>query len=148
MARSQATVSKKEKENKKLQKKKEKEQRKEARKANSSHGKSFEDMLAYVDEDGNISSTPPDPSKKKNINVEEIVIGAAKHSEERNEIRTGTIKYFNTSKGYGFITDDKTKESIFVHISALSSQINENDKVTFSTETSVKGLVGVDVRKI
>ena len=66
MAKSQETFSKKEAEKKKAQKKKEKEQRKEERKANAKSG-SLEDMMAYVDEYGNITSTPPDPLKKKSI---------------------------------------------------------------------------------
>ena len=148
MARSQASASKKANENKKLQKRKDKEQRKEARKANSGQGKSLEDMIAYVDENGNISSTPPDPSKKKSVNADEIIIGAGKHEKQTEEIRSGTVTYFNNAKGYGFITDDKTNEKIFVHVSSLTSQIAENDKVTFSTETSVRGLMGVDVVKI
>ena len=61
MAKSQETYSKKEKESKKLKKRKEKEEKKLERKANNNKGKSFEEMLAYVDENGNLSSTPPDP---------------------------------------------------------------------------------------
>lgn len=68
MARPQETFNKKELEKKWLQKRQEKEQRKEERKANAS-GKSFEDMLAYVDENGNITSTPPDLTRKKSINA-------------------------------------------------------------------------------
>jgi hypothetical protein len=64
MARSQETFNKKEAEKRKAQKRKEKEQRKEERKANAKEGKSLEEMMAYVDEDGNITSTPPDPTKK------------------------------------------------------------------------------------
>ena len=65
MAKSQETFNKKEKEKKRLQKRKEKEQRKEDRKANAKEGGSWEDMMAYVDENGNISAAPPDPTKKK-----------------------------------------------------------------------------------
>jgi hypothetical protein len=65
MARSQASATKKEKEKKKLQKRQDKEQRKQERKANSMEGKPLEEMMAYVDENGNITSEPPDPSKKK-----------------------------------------------------------------------------------
>ena len=61
MARSKETYNKRQKEMKKQQAKKEKEQRKQDRKANNNKGKSLEDMLAYVDEQGNISSTPADP---------------------------------------------------------------------------------------
>ncbi|MCA9381339.1 cold shock domain-containing protein, partial [Candidatus Dojkabacteria bacterium] len=50
----------------------------------------------------------------------------------------GTVKFFNKSKGFGFITADDTKEEIFVHISGLIDDINENDKVTFNTERGKK----------
>ena len=66
MARGSETFNKRENEKKKAQKRKEKEQRKEERKA-SNQGKSFEDMLAYVDENGNLTSTPPDETKKRVI---------------------------------------------------------------------------------
>jgi hypothetical protein len=65
MGKSQETFNKKEKEKKKKKKQQEKENRKEERKANSDKGKSFEDMLAYVDEYGNISDTPIDPKNRK-----------------------------------------------------------------------------------
>ncbi|GAB3817910.1 hypothetical protein GCM10028895_14490 [Pontibacter rugosus] len=65
MGRSQETFSKKEKEKKRLKKRQDKEQKKEERQANSDKGKGIEEMLAYVDENGNITSTPPDPTKKK-----------------------------------------------------------------------------------
>jgi hypothetical protein len=79
MARSSETFSKKENEKKRLKKKKDKEQKKEERKANEGKAKSFDDMIAYVDEFGNLSSTPPDPTKKKAvINVDDIQIGVAK----------------------------------------------------------------------
>src|SRR6188768_3121374 len=109
MAKSQETSNKKDMEKKKLQKKKEKEQRKEERKAAAKDGKSFEDMLAYVDENGNITSTPPDPTKKKVINEEDIVIGVPKKGpgEEVEVVRKGKVTFFNTSKGYGFIKDLK-----------------------------------------
>jgi hypothetical protein len=64
MGRSQETFSKKEREKKRLSKRKEKEEKKAERKANSSKGKGLEGMLAYVDENGMISQTPPDTKRK------------------------------------------------------------------------------------
>jgi len=61
---SSESFSKKEKEKKKLKKKQDKEQKKEERKNNTDKGKSLEEMFVYVDEYGNITSTPPDPTKK------------------------------------------------------------------------------------
>ena len=63
MAKSQTTFSKKEKEKKKIQKRQEKQEKMAQRKFENNKGKSFEDMLAYVDENGNISDRPADPTK-------------------------------------------------------------------------------------
>jgi cold shock CspA family protein len=150
MPRPQASVTKKEIEKKKVQKRKEKEQRKEERKANAKDGKSLEDMMAYVDENGNISSTPPDPDKKKTvIKADDILIGARKYDKEAvNFVRKGKVTFFNSSKGYGFIKDEQTQDSVFVHSNSLSSPIKENDMVTFETQRSNKGLAAVNVKKV
>ena len=62
-------------------------------------------------------------------------------------IRQGVVTFFNASKGYGFIKDLQTQESIFVHINALSEPIGEQDKVSFSTTMTPKGPNAVDVKK-
>ncbi|MBC5773068.1 cold shock domain-containing protein [Pontibacter sp. KCTC 32443] len=149
MGRSQETFSKKEKEKKKLRKRQDKEAKKEDRKAHSSKGKGIDEMMAYVDEFGNITDTPPDPTKKKKvIKQEDIQIGVSRQAEADPEdlIRKGTVTFFNTSKGYGFIKDHVTQESIFVHQNGLASTIKENDKVTFEVEKGQKGLVAVKVK--
>jgi cold shock CspA family protein len=149
MAKSQAASTKKEKEKQKQQKKREKEQRKEERRANAKEGKTLDEMLAYVDENGNLTSTPPDPTKKQTINVEDIAIGATKKEEEApDQVHTGIVTYFNSSKGYGFIKDARSKESIFVHTSSLTTPVKENDKVSFHTERGHRGTVAVQVKKI
>ena len=149
MAKSQTSIGKKEIENKKIQKRKQKEQRREERKANSKEGKSLDDMIAYVDEYGNITSTPPDPTKKKAIATDDIVIGVPKQRENQQPtVRKGHVTFFNVSKGYGFIKDDDSGESIFVHNNDLNSPIKENDAVTFETQKGVKGLAAVRVKKV
>jgi len=107
-------------------------------------------MLAYVDENGNLSSTPPDPKMKKIFNKEDVQIGVPKHekTETINEERTGVVTFFSASKGFGFIKDKQTGESAFVHINQLSGPIKENDKVTFTAEMGYKGLNAVNVKKI
>lgn len=147
MAKSQETFSKKEAEKKKIQKRKEKEQRKEERKANAKSG-SLEDMMAYVDEYGNITSTPPDPLKKKVIKAEDIVLGARNNvkANPADAFRKGKVTFFNESKGYGFIRDLNSQESIFVHVNSLTEQIKENDKVSFEVEQGPKGLSAVRVK--
>jgi cold shock CspA family protein len=143
------TFSKKEKEKKKQQKRKEKEQRKAERKANAKAGQSLEEMMAYVDENGNISDTPPDPLKKKIIKESEIVLGSRNmEGMTVNTVRKGRVTYFNTSKGYGFIKDLSSQESIFVHANSLNFVIKENDMVSFETESGFKGLNAVQVKKI
>ncbi|MCD9016751.1 cold-shock protein [Parachryseolinea silvisoli] len=143
------TFSKRENEKKKDQKKKEKEQRKADRKANAKSGASLDDMMAYVDENGNITTVPPDPTRKKAvINENDIVIGSRNiGGQEAAPLRKGRVSYFNTSKGYGFIKDLMTQESIFVHANALSAPIKEGDMVTFETEHSAKGLNAIQVKK-
>jgi cold shock CspA family protein len=145
MAKSQETWNKKELEKKKGQKRKEKEQRKEERKANKGSS-SFDDMIAYVDENGNFSSTPPDPMKKRVIKESDIQVGVPRkiHNAEDN-IRKGVVTFFNTDKGYGFIKDMSSQESIFVHVRGLVDEIRENDKVTFETEMGPKGLNAYNV---
>ncbi len=142
------TWNKKEREKKKQQNKKDKAERKQDRKDNSK-GKSLNDMLAYVDENGNISDTPPDLSKVKKVKLEDIEIGVPKHVEQdpADLIRTGIVTFFNESKGYGFIKDLANGESIFVHVNSLSEPIKENNKVTFEVEQTHKGLSAVNIKK-
>jgi cold shock CspA family protein len=150
MARSQETFNKKEKEKKKLQKRKEKDEKREQRKANSKKGKSFEDMIAYVDENGNLTSTPPDPHKKIELKLEDIQLGAKSrdHSEEAEEGNKGRVTYYNQSKGYGFIKDARTKESIFFHLNSVITPVREGDMVSFEMARGPKGMNAVSVTKI
>ena len=149
MANSHETFSKKEAEKKKIQKRKAKEQRKEERKANAKSG-SLEDMLAYVDEYGNITSTPPDQLKRKEIRAEDIVLGARNNvkANPADAFRKGKVTFFNESKGYGFIKDLQSQESIFVHVNSLTEHIKENDKVSFEVEQGPRGLSAVRVKLI
>jgi len=150
MARSTETFNKKEKEKKRLKKQKEKREKAEERKDNVVKGKSLEEMMAYVDENGNITSTPPDPTKKKKIVMEDIQIATPKQEaiQPGDLIRKGKVTFFNESKGYGFIKDSESQESIFVHINELSEAVVENDKVTFEIEAGQKGMTAVRVTKI
>lgn len=58
----------------------------------------------------------------------------------------GTVKFFNESKGFGFITDGESKNEYFVHVSGLNDQVRENDDVTFDLQDGRKGLNAVNVR--
>ena len=149
MGRSQETFNKKEREKKKEKKRKDKEEKKEERKASAKKGSSLDDMMAYVDENGRITSTPPDPKKKKVIKQEDIQLGVPKHEEAEpyETIRKGVVSFFNDSKGYGFIKDLDTQESIFVHVNGLTEAIKENDKVTFEIGMTPKGANALNVKK-
>ena len=61
-------------------------------------------------------------------------------------MNTGTVKFFNDTKGYGFIKEDESGKEYFVHVSGLVDEINENDKVTFDLEEGKKGLNAVNVK--
>lgn len=63
-------------------------------------------------------------------------------------MQEGKVKFFNESKGFGFITDAETGKDVFVHVSALSGQIKENDEVTFEVEDDRRGPSAVNVQKI
>jgi cold shock CspA family protein len=148
MAKSKETFNKKEKEKKKLKQRQDKEEKKEERKANNKKGASLEDMMAYIDENGNITSTPPDPHRKKVFRQEDMQIGVPKQVEtEEDAQRTGVVTFFNDGKGFGFIKDSVTQESVFVHVNQLSAPIKENDKVTFEVEKGPRGLSAVNVNK-
>ena len=148
MGNSQQTFNKKEKEKKRLKKRKDKLQKREERKANAK-GSGLEDMMAYVDENGNITDTPMDPAKKKKIDAKSIVIGVPKREkEETNLVRKGRVEFFNDSKGYGFIKELETQEKYFVHINGVIGEINENDTVTFELERGMKGMNAIRVKKV
>ncbi len=142
------TWNKRERENKKQQERKQKEEKRQERKENAKKGKSLDDMMAYIDENGNISSTPPDPRKKVVINAEDIEIGVPKQRPVNPEdlLRKGVITFFNHEKGYGFIKDLQTQESIFVHINSSADELKDNLRVIFEVEKGPRGLNAVNVR--
>lgn len=63
-------------------------------------------------------------------------------------MNTGTIKFFNESKGYGFIKDESSNQEIFVHVTGLEDKVKQNDKVAFKVVDGKKGLSAVNVKKI
>lgn len=148
MGRSQETFNKKEVRNKKEKKKKEKEMKRQARKESGEKSGSLDDMIAYVDENGMITDTPPDPTKKKKIIAENIELGVPKREDEEDydPIRKGVVTFFNDGKGFGFIKDSVTQESVFVHINNTLEEIKENNMVIFEVEKGPKGLTAVNVK--
>lgn len=149
MAKSNETFNKKEKEKKRLKKQQEKKGKAEQRKAQSSKGKGLEDMMAYLDENGNITAKPPLGLKPRVVALEEVVIATPKQIAVPGEeqLKTGIISFFNTAKGFGFIRDNQTKENVFFHINELIYQARENDRVTFTTTQGPKGVAAAQVKK-
>ncbi|WP_321289320.1 cold shock domain-containing protein [uncultured Sunxiuqinia sp.] len=149
MGRSQETFNKKEVRNKKEKKRKEKEKKRLARK-DGDKSNSLDDMIAYVDANGNITDTPPDPTQKEEINIEDIEVSVPKADPNAKEdpVRKGTVSFFNDSKGYGFIRDSETKESVFVHINNVEGEIKEGNLVSFEVEMGQKGPTAVKVKQI
>lgn len=112
--------------------------------------KSFDDMIAYMDENGNLTATPPDPRKKVEVKLEDIQVGVPEYVPPTEEelTRTGKVTFFNTAKGFGFIKDLASQQSVFVHANNLDSPIKENDKVTFQIEMGQRGAAAVKVKLV
>lgn len=146
MARPKGISNKREKEKQRQKEKREKREKMEERKANGAKGRPLEEMMAYVDEDGNLTSSPPDPEKKKVFNVEDIEIGVPKFQAQDDEPLEGRVDYFDASKGFGFIIQNNGLK-IFFHISQATYQVNEGDIVNFTVERGPKGLKAVGVAK-
>lgn len=137
------SFNKRELEKKREQKRQEKQKRKEERKTNGSS--SFEDMIAYVDENGVITSTPPETDKKQKIDIESISVSTPKKEEVEETELTGRVEYFNPDKGYGFIKNSANMDKFFFHISSAPATIKEGNKVTFELERGQKGMNAVRI---
>lgn len=140
--------NKKDREQKKKKAKKDKAEKMQERKEKTKD--SFDDMIAYLDENGNLSPTPPDPRKRVEVKLEDIQIGVPEYvpPTQAELTRTGKVTFFNTAKGFGFIKDHVSQESIFVHANNLSVTIKENDKVTFEVEPGQRGPMAVNVKLV
>ncbi len=145
MGRSQESFGKKEREKKRLKKKQDKEKKKDGREKSS-----MDDMIAYVDEFGVITTTPPDLQKKRvEIKVEDIAIGVPRQLDEPEDpIRKGVVTFYNESKGYGFIKDSMSGDSVFFHLNGLLQPVRERDEVTFETDRGLKGINAIKVKLV
>lgn len=151
MAKSQQTFSKSEKEKKRLKKREDKRKKMDARKLDREENGSEGIPIAYVDHNGNLTDTPPDPSMKIKVKAENIVLGIPQ-KEESDEaydpVRTGKVNFYDSSKGFGFIIDTENNEKYFTHVSGIIDTITENDNVTFELEKGQRGMNAVKVRKV
>jgi cold shock CspA family protein len=149
MAKSQQTFNKNEKEKKRLKKREDKRKKMEARKAEAKESGKKGIEFAYMDAYGNFTDTPPDPTQKIIVNAEDIHVSVPKTLESEREVfdpvRNGTVSFFDSSKGFGFIIDAADQEKYFTHVSGIIDEIAENDKVTFELEKGMKGMNAVKV---
>ena len=136
--------SKKENSKKKIQKQKEKALRREDRKANNNKGKDLTEMFSYVDQFGRITSTPPE--KMDDVSLEDIRLGAAPIEQE--DARKVGFVTFVSEKGYGFITENDSKENVFFHSNNCAEPIKKGNKVSYEKEKSVKGFSAIDIQLI
>ena len=148
MASSQETYNKRDQEKKRLKKRLDKQQKIADRKANPQGG-GLDNMMAYVDEYGNITDTPQDPASRKKIDAGSIEIGVPKRETvETPSVRKGRVEFFNHSKGFGFIKESDSQEKFFVHVNNLIDEIKEGDMVSFELERGFKGMSAIGVKKI
>ena len=150
MAKSQQTFSKSEKEKKRLKKKLDKKKKMDARKADREENGTEGIQFAYVDHNGNLTDTPPDPDLKIEVELEDIAVSVPKKEDlpQEDPVRKGKVSFFDSSKGFGFIIDSMNNENYFTHVSGLIDTIIENDKVSFELERGMRGMNAVKVTKI
>lgn len=146
MAKSRESFNKKAKEQKRLKQRQDKQQKLEERKQNGGKGKGLDEMMAYVDENGNIVDTPPDPTLRQEVNLEDIQISTPQGNARDNR-RSGRLQFYNEEKGFGFIMDDRNQERVFVHGSNLAFQVQLNQKLEYDLQAGDRGWVAVNVTK-
>ena len=108
----------------------------------------MDDMIAYVDENGNITSTPPDPDKKEDVELEDIEVSIPKRdtNEQPDNERKGTVTFYNESKGFGFIKDSETHENVFFHVNNILEEVKEGNLVSFEKVKGQKGPTAIQVK--
>ncbi len=146
MARSKESFGKKEVRNKQAKKRKEKAERRLQKKEQKASGKGDDDMFAYVDEFGVISSTPPVPRTE-----EELALEQKKYERNTNFLvagnsGSGTITKLFMQKGFGFITDKDTNESLYMHLNDCIDKVNVGDQVSYIIEKGVKGFKAQEIK--
>ena len=147
MGRSQETFNKKEVRKKQEKKRKDKAAKRAARKSEENSG-GLDSMIAYVDEFGNITSTPPEENKKEDIKAEDIAVSVPKGSntDESAMIKKGIVAFFNDQKGYGFIRNLENNQNVFVHINNVEGQIKDGNRVTFEIGQGERGPTALNVK--
>jgi cold shock CspA family protein len=145
MGRSHESFHKKEVQKRTEKKRKDKEKKKNERRETGRSG--LDDMIAYVDELGMIVDTPPEEAPESPDASEiEVSIPKKDPSEQGARVREGRVSFLNHSKGYGFITESGTGQSVFVHVNDFLDDINESDRVSFEMGKGQKGPMALNVK--
>ena len=142
------TSGKREREKIKQTKRLDKQRKREERQ--SSGSRNFEEMLAYVDENGVLHTTPPEVGEREEIDASQIEVSVPRRSEPEEIVPfEGRVEYFDAAKGYGFITPDGGGADLFVHFSAIQASgyrtLDEGQSVTFEVTQGQKGPQASDV---
>lgn len=139
------SFSKKENNKKKLEKAKEKAARREDKKTNNNKGKEIEFM--YVDKFGQLTSVKPEEQEEdEDFDLNNIQLGAAAIEQEDPEQKG--IVTFLSDKGYGFITENNSKENLFFHINNSDVELKKGNKVSFEKERTPKGMSAINIKLI
>lgn len=135
---------KKENNKKKQKKQQDKISRREERKTNNNKGKELDDMIVYVDINGNFTSLPPhaqnreeDAAKARQSKMAEMIT--------EDTIFSGIVSYMS-EKGYGFITEENSNENIFFHYGQLNEAVKKHDVVHYKKEKTPKGYQATDIK--
>lgn len=146
MPKFRQTSGKREREKQRQKEKLEKREKMEERRANQTKGKPLEEMLAFVDENGEITSVRPDPEKRTVVKAEDIDISVPNRNGAEDPLKVGKIDYFDGFRGYGIILQ-KDESRIFFHVSRTTYAVKEGDYVNYQLERGPKGWHAVDVTK-
>ena len=138
------TSGKREREKIKQTKRLDKQRKREERQ--SSGSRNFEEMLAYVDENGVLHTTPPEVGEREEIDASQIEVSVPRRSEPEEIVPfEGRVEYFDAAKGYGFIRNSDNGEKYFFHITHTPAAIAEGNRVTFELERGTRGMNAVRV---
>ena len=108
--------------------------------------RNFEEMLAYVDENGVLHTTPPEVGEREEIDASQIEVSVPRRSEPEEIVPfEGRVEYFDAAKGYGFIRNSDNGEKYFFHITQAPAAIAEGNRVTFELERGTRGMNAVRV---
>lgn len=134
MAVNQLTFKKKERAKKKQQKKQEKFEKRLLKKESNDKGKGLEDMLAYVDDFGNLTTVPPEERPPNQVRKNADVT-----TEAHDEFSYGKVSYYNVNGHYGFIRDNQTRQTIYFNDRLVGRPLDIDQKVKYKSVRTRQG---------